>query len=86
MALTSWFAYRGLADTVRDVSSDDGCGFSFGPMDVGHFSAVLDRALGLFQYFPAEWRRAQRRAMAEDNSWQRVASHYSELYHAITWA
>ena len=24
----------GLADTVRDVSSDDGCGFSFGPMDV----------------------------------------------------
>lgn len=76
----------GLADTVRDVSSEAGYGFTFGPMDIGHFSAVLDRALGLFQYFPDEWRRAQQRAMAQDNSWQRVASHYNDLYRSITWA
>ena len=75
----------GLADTVCDVSSGDGCGFTFGPMDVGHFSAVLDRALGLYQYFPEDWRRAQLRAMAEDNSWQRVANSYADLYQSITW-
>ncbi|MEK7413585.1 MAG: glycogen synthase GlgA, partial [Planctomycetota bacterium] len=36
----------GLADTVRDVSTGQGTGFTFGPIDVGHFSAVLDRACG----------------------------------------
>jgi len=76
----------GLADTVRDVSTGDGYGFTFGPMDVGHFSAVLDRALGLYQYFPKDWRRAQLRAMAQDNSWQRVARTYADLYRSISWA
>ena len=37
----------GLADTVIDVSSGEGNGFSFGPIDLGHFSAALDRALGI---------------------------------------
>ncbi|TVR15962.1 MAG: glycogen synthase GlgA [Planctomycetota bacterium] len=75
----------GLADTVIDVASGEGNGFTFGPMDMGHFSAVLDRALGLYQYFPKEWQRAQRRAMQADHSWARVAMDYAECYREMTW-
>lgn len=76
----------GLADTVRDVCAPEGNGFSFGPSDLGHFSAVLDRALGLYQYFPDEWRRAQLRAMGADNSWRTVAQQYGECYRALVYA
>ena len=47
----------GLADTVRDVAAGDGNGFTFGPVDLGHFSATLDRALGLFADYPKEGNR-----------------------------
>jgi starch synthase len=75
----------GLADTVRDVMAGDGTGFSFGPVDGGHFSAVLDRALGLYQHFPAEWQAAQQRGMRQDWSWDHAAKGYCDLYRAITW-
>ncbi|MFW5845905.1 MAG: glycogen synthase, partial [Planctomycetota bacterium] len=70
----------GLADTVTDVSTGAGNGFTFGPGDVGHFSSVLDRALGLYQHYPEEWRAAQLRAMRTDCSWESVAHAYTELY------
>ncbi len=73
----------GLADTVEDVATGHGNGFSFGPMDLGHFSSVLDRALGLFQHFPDEWRKAVLRAMAADHSWESVAKEYCALYRRI---
>jgi starch synthase len=75
----------GLADTVRDVSIGDGTGFSFGPIDLGHFSAALDRCLGLYQHFPAEWRAAQRRGMTTDFSWDKAATGYVDLYRGMTW-
>ncbi len=74
----------GLADTVTDVASSAGTGFTFGPMDLGHFSSVLDRALGLYQFFPQDWKQAQQRAMAQDFSWTRVAGTYAELYRKIS--
>jgi starch synthase len=74
----------GLADTVTDVTTPDGTGFTFGPVDGGHFSAVLDRALGLFRHFPAEWRAAQLRAMAQDNSWDKAGADYVQLYRGIS--
>ena len=70
----------GLADTVRDVATGDGNGFDFGPVDIGHFSSVLDRALGLFEHFPAQWKAAMQRGMKADNSWETVAKQYEELY------
>jgi starch synthase len=70
----------GLADTVRDVAAGNGNGFDFGPVDLGHFSSVLDRALGLFEHYPAEWKSAMIRGMQADNSWDTVAKHYGELY------
>jgi starch synthase len=75
----------GLADTVRDVSIGDGTGFSFGPIDLGHFSAAIDRALGLREHFPAEWAAAQQRAMRQDCSWDRAAQGYVELYRSMSW-
>lgn len=75
----------GLADTVTDVASGQGNGFTFGPVDLGHFSSVLDRALGLYQHFPQEWKAAQKRAMSADHSWESVAAHYLTLYRQITW-
>jgi starch synthase len=76
----------GLADTVTDVANGDGTGFTFGPIDLGHFSSVLDRALGLYQHFPEEWKQAQLRGMAIDFSWDRVAHEYEDLYRRITFA
>lgn len=76
----------GLADTVVDVATGDGVGFTFGPVDVGHFSSVIDRALGLYAHFPADWREAQLRAMSRDFSWTHVADDYERLYRSISFA
>ncbi len=74
----------GLADTVRDVATGDGWGFTFGPVDIGHFSSVIDRACGLYEHFPSEWAAAQQRGMERDLSWDRAASGYIDLYRRIT--
>ena len=74
----------GLADTVTDVASGQGNGFTFGPMDLGHFSSVVDRALGLYHHFPKDWKAAVKRAMQAEHSWDSVASEYLDLYRAIT--
>jgi starch synthase len=76
----------GLADTVVDVATGDGTGFTFGPVDLGHFSSVIDRAIGLYEHFPGEWREAQMRAMERDFSWTHVADDYEALYRRITFA
>ncbi len=74
----------GLADTVTDVATGGGTGFTFGPIDLGHFSSVVDRALGLFEHFPEQWKAAQLRGMAQDFSWDHVADEYSALYERVT--
>ena len=78
----------GLADTVTDVAAGTGTGtgFTFGPIDVGHFSSVIDRALGLYEHFPAQWRDAQLQAMTRDFSWTHVADDYEALYRRLTFA
>lgn len=74
----------GLADTVTDVVTGHGNGFTFGPVDAGHFSSVIDRALGLYQYYPEDWAAAVQRAMTADNSWQRSAGSYADLYRRLS--
>ena len=73
----------GLADTVTDVTTGAGDGFTFGPADAGHLSSVIDRACVLFELFPKEWQAAQLRAMAADHSWRHVARDYAALYRTI---
>lgn len=70
----------GLADTVTDVETGSGTGFTFGPIDLGHFSSVLDRALGLYQYFPEKWTEAMVRGMKQDFSWRHVSLKYIDIY------
>ncbi len=74
----------GLADTVRDVATGDGYGFTFGPIDLGHFSSVIDRSLGMYEHFPGDWRAAQMRAMGQDFSWTHVSAEYEQLYTSIS--
>ncbi|MFW5752586.1 MAG: glycogen synthase GlgA [Planctomycetota bacterium] len=74
----------GLADTVADVCDPErGNGFTFGPTDLGHFSSVLDRALGLYRYYPRQWKAAVKRAMAADHSWTHVGEEYGALYRSL---
>lgn len=70
----------GLADTITDVATGDGNGFSFGPIDLGHFSSVIDRACGLFEHYPDQWKAAMKRGMKIDHSWKKVAGEYLKLY------
>jgi starch synthase len=76
----------GLADTVVDVATGEGNGFTFGPIDLGHLSSVIDRACGLYEHFPGVWRDAMVRAMAADHSWETVAKEYIELYRSLVFA
>jgi starch synthase len=74
----------GLADTVIDVASGKGTGFTFGPIDLGHFSSVIDRCLGLHEHFPGQWQAAQVQGMTTDFSWDTVAKSYADLYRRIS--
>ena len=82
------FKTGGLKDTVFEFlpQNEEGNGFTFGPIDHGHFSSALDRALGLFQHFPADWKLAAKRGMLADHSWEHVAEEYIALYQGITFA
>lgn len=73
----------GLADTVTDVATGHGTGFTFGPIDAGHFSSVLDRSLGLHRDYTTPWREAQLRAMQADFSWRHPAEEYGRLYRSL---
>lgn len=72
-------ATGGLRDTVRDYDAGKGTGFLFGPADPEALAATLRRA---FQVLAdrRRWRPLQRRAMAQDFSWDRSARAYHDLY------
>jgi len=72
----------GLVDTVRDETESPGRGTGF--MMRGRTAADLLEAARRGMVFrrahPARWRELQRRAMAEDFSWNRAAREYADLY------
>jgi len=70
---------------VRDESAGPGrgTGFSFDAISAGALAEAVGRALRLRAANPAGWRDLQRRAMAEDFSWDAAAARYEELYAAI---
>jgi starch synthase len=73
----------GLADTVRDEgeSPGRGNGFLFDDVDPDALAHAAHRALNLLRARDAgAWRALQRRAMAEDFSWDRSAAAYEEVY------
>jgi starch synthase len=72
----------GLADTVRDegASPGHGNGFLFEEVDSEALAHAAHRALILKARDAGAWRDLQRRAMAEDFSWDRSAAAYEEVY------
>jgi starch synthase len=76
----------GLADTVRDVDEHPGrgTGFVFDRLDAGSLAHATHRGMALRTSNRDAWRDLQRRAMAEDFSWDRAAAAYEDLFAGIT--
>lgn len=77
-------ATGGLDDTVEqyDRARGTGTGFKFRDYTAVAMTESLYEALYCYQD-PAAWRRIQRNGMAQDNSWQRAAWRYRELYEGM---
>jgi starch synthase len=75
----------GLADTVRDADEHpgNGTGFVFDRIDAGSLAFATGRATLVRRRDPLAWRTLQRRAMAEDFSWDRSAAAYERVYASI---
>jgi len=71
----------GLADTVShyDPGTGEGTGFVFDHYSEDGQMWAMDQALRTFPDKDA-WRRMQLNGMAEDNSWERRAGEYDDLY------
>jgi len=77
----------GLADTVVDVSPENGTtrhgtGFVFENSNSADLLACDRRALDCYRQ-PISWHRLQVNAMKQDFSWERAARSYLDLYHSL---
>ncbi len=72
----------GLADTVRDEDEfpGRGTGFVFDTLTPESLAGAVRRALERRRSDPSGWIALQRRAMAEEFSWERAATRYADLY------
>ena len=74
----------GLADTVRDVSSENGTaiqasGFHFDGTSAADMARAIDRAVSVYRQ-PDAWLALQHNAMAQDFSWSASARLYAAVY------
>jgi starch synthase len=76
----------GLADTVRDADEHPGrgTGFVFDRIDPGSLAHAAHRGMTFRSTNAEAWRDLQRRAMAENFSWDRAAAAYEDLFAGIT--
>ena len=77
----------GLADTVVDASvdhlaADRATGFAFAEASGEAVGRRIREACALYRQ-PAAWRKVQRRAMAQNFSWDDSAAHYAALYRSL---
>ena len=75
----------GLADTVShyDPATGQGTGFLFDHYSEDALMWAMEQALRTFPDKDA-WRRMQLNGMAEDNSWERRAGEYDDLYRRLS--
>ena len=75
----------GLADTVSqyDPATGEGTGVVFDHYSEDGLMWAIDRAVRIFSD-KAAWRRMQLNGMAEDNSWERRAGEYDDLYRKLS--
>lgn len=73
----------GLADTVSPYNryTKMGTGIGFGPVNAHELLFALKK--GLAYYATEDYRILQRQCMEKDNSWQKAAREYEELYEKI---
>ncbi|XP_076898307.1 uncharacterized protein LOC143551850 [Bidens hawaiensis] len=77
----------GLADTVFDMDDQSqpemANGFVFEGLDEGSLSQALDRAFFYYNEKPIEWANIVQKVMQIDNSWNKTAGKYIDLYNSI---
>ncbi|KAI4379704.1 hypothetical protein MLD38_005966 [Melastoma candidum] len=77
----------GLADTVFDIEDeskrDVANGFVFEGIDEGSLNWALDRAFTHYRERPEEWAKMVKKVTEIDNSWNRTAGNYIEVYNSI---
>jgi starch synthase len=71
----------GLLDTVVDIAQPEGTGFVFDTPEAEALGQAIDRGLQTYRD-KRRWRALQRRAMAQDHSWESSARAYVDLYKA----
>ena len=69
--------------SAENLQADRATGFVFDAASVAALDAALQRAADVFAKDRSTWEQLQRRAMAQDFSWQGAAAQYLELYRAI---
>jgi starch synthase len=79
-------ATGGLDDSIVDYEprSATGTGFKFEPYTAQALYETWRRALTAYREAPRDFARLQRRAMAQDFSWDASARRYAELYARLT--
>lgn len=70
----------GLADTVKGYPASDATGFFIDPLSEDGICAALDTALQAYAD-KKQWFKLVKNAMAADNSWDKSAQEYINLYH-----
>ncbi len=79
----------GLVNTVFDKDNDQDCpkekrnGFVFFHTDHHALESALERAIGLWHYFPKEFKQLQKQGMEYDFSWHNPTQKYIEAYERI---
>ncbi|XP_052198544.1 probable starch synthase 4, chloroplastic/amyloplastic [Diospyros lotus] len=77
----------GLADTVFDLDDQSHAeianGFTFEGIDEGSLSWALNRAFTHYREKPNEWDDVLRKNMKIDNSWNKTAGQYVDVYKSI---
>lgn len=81
-------ATGGLADTVVDatpeaIGAGRATGFAFQEARAGGLAGALDRAIAMYRDRRETWTELQRRGMAQDFGWPRVAREYLDLYEEL---
>jgi starch synthase len=78
----------GLADTVfdRDYAPKpihERNGYTFNEATPGSLESAMDRAMGLWQYYPGEFYKLMVNGMKYDFSWHQPGTHYLNIYEFI---
>ena len=78
-------AVGGLADTVFDVDTqgERANGYVFDGADYASLEGALKRAVGLWNHYPAAFRRLVETGMRYDYSWNHPGQHYMNIYEHI---